>query len=226
MDVCLLDSEARCSKVSPAGFMIVGWGGKLGWGEQWITKRRIAYPFFLQACMHACTCERRAQVGVWDWSSQEISHSRRQFWAVQAWSTISSRPHWRCSSFASVAVGPDWASSFLGTKGKNDWHPCSTDYLPIQVARQHIFHDSSCSHTLTPTHTLSLSLSHTHTHTHHASNTYMHTHTLYHIHTDRWRVKERRKRGRKKETEDQEIKRGGQTEMGDGGQRDKEWWKK
>ena len=63
MDVCLLDSEARCSKVLSSWFYEVV---SLGGGAVNHKKGASISILFasMHACMHACACEQCAQVGV------------------------------------------------------------------------------------------------------------------------------------------------------------------
>ena len=186
MDVCLLDSEARCSKVSPAGFMIVGWGGKLGWGEQWITKRRIAYPFFLQACMHAHVngvhklVFETEVVKRFHTLAGSFEQCRHGVWFhLGPIGVVLRLPVWLWDRIEHLA-------SWVPKARMTDTHvPLTTyPYRSLDSIYSMTLLALTHSHTLTLTLSLSLSLSHTHTHTHtpHASNTYMHTHTLPHSH--------------------------------------------
>ena len=140
-------------------------------------------------CVCVCVCVQYVCICVRNWSSQEISYTHWQSCEqcrCGAW--FHPGPHWHCASFASAAVRPEWTSSLPGTKGKNDWHPCFTDYLPMKTLRQHIFLDSSsfthtCTHTHTHTHAFTYMHTCIHTYMHTCIHTYMHTCIHTHMHT-------------------------------------------
>ena len=129
-----------------------------------------------------CVCVQYVCICVRNWLSQEISYTHWQSCEqcrCGAW--FHPGPHWHCALFANVAVRPEWTSSLPGTKSKNDWHPCFTDYLPMKTLRQHIFLNSS-SFTHTCTHTYMHSHTHMHTHIHAHMHSHIHAHTHSHIH--------------------------------------------